>query len=349
MKSDTNPDSRPSVTVLLCTWRAAAGLDTQLDTIAAQDWPTCLRVFDDASGDSTPTRIRQHPSAPAVQINPANLGFVATFGQALDHALTDGDQYIAFSDQDDIWHKDRISAGMTKLLEIERERGKGHPVLVHSDVRVIDDKEQCLASSFLRYRGYATDSNHHLPRILGQSGVLGNTILMNRSMAKLGLPFPPDLHTHDWWFGVLAELFGTRVLLDKPTVDYRLHDTNTSNTLDSISGRRMASLKRGLLGGLIKRDFRLPYMEDSRERVLSQLLAGHGQLPALKPDDDQVLNDFLGYLRLNGPRPKLLWRVWNGQYLKPSWAHRIRVAIALLVTRRYEARAGSSQPTSSST
>lgn len=335
MTLDVHSACQPTVTVLVCTWRANIALDAQLDSIATQDWPVRIRIHDDASADDTPQRAGAHRSAPSVQVNDQNLGFVGNFERALQTATEQDHGYIALSDQDDVWHQDRVSKGMQRLLEVERQHGRQHPVLVHSDVNLIDGDGQPLADSFFEYRGYATGRHRHLPTMLGQSGVLGNTVLMNHAMAKLALPFPERLHTHDWWLGVLSELFGTRILLDTATVDYRLHASNTSNTLRSMSGRRWDSFKRGVFGGALTRDFRLPFKEDSRDQVLAQLLVGHGQLPPLNDNDERTIRQFMEYLRLDRSRLLLLLRLLREDYLKPAWLHRLRVALALLTTRRY--------------
>lgn|GEM_PF-545017 len=338
MSTRTTARAVPTVAVLLCTWRAGDSLDRQLDSIAVQDWPVTLFVQDDASGDDTALRARAHPAVTHVRVNSNNLGFVENFGTAIDLALAHSFDYIALADQDDVWHSDRVSSGMHQLLQAEADLGTEHPILAHSDLQVIDGNDTLLKSSFLRYRGYSTGDRRHLPTMLGQCGVLGNTVLMNRSMAELSRPFPAGLHSHDWWLGLVAELFGTRCFIDKATVDYRLHDSNTSNTLDSLAGRRLTSLRRGIAGGLVKRDLRLPFHEDSRSSSLKTLLTENSRWPSISPSDRNVIETFISYLDLKEPRGKLLLLIFRGGYLKPTLLHRARVAFALLFTQRYESR-----------
>ncbi len=340
MPTEPPASAARTVAVLLCTWRAGASLEQQLDSIAAQDWPIALHVHDDASGDNTAERVHRHPAPHQVQVNSQNLGFVNNFGKAIDQAIAQGFAYIALADQDDIWHQDRISKGMRRLLELEARLGSEHPILVHSDLTVIDAKGRRLKDSFLQYRGYSTGTDRHLPAMLGQCGVLGNTILMNRSMAVLSRPFPSSLHSHDWWLGVLAELSGTRCFVEQPTVDYRLHDSNTSNTLDSLAGRRMASLRRGIAGSLLRGDLRLPFHEDSRRDSLKQLLRDEHRRVLISDADQAVITFFIDYLDLKTPRWNLLLPLLKGGYLKSSLLHRARVTFALLLTRRYESGAG---------
>jgi len=274
MSTRTTARAVPTVAVLLCTWRAGDSLDRQLDSIAVQDWPVTLFVQDDASGDDTALRARAHPAVTHVRVNSNNLGFVENFGTAIDLALAHSFDYIALADQDDVWHSDRVSSGMHQLLQAEADLGTEHPILAHSDLQVIDGNDTLLKSSFLRYRGYSTGDRRHLPTMLGQCGVLGNTVLMNRSMAELSRPFPAGLHSHDWWLGLVAELFGTRCFIDKATVNSRWPSISPSdrNVIETFISYLDLKEPRGKLLLLI---FRGGYLKPTllhRARVAFALL-----------------------------------------------------------------------------
>ena len=44
------------------------------------------------------------------------------------------------SDQDDVWLPDKAEKLLARMRELERERGADTPVLVHSDLAVVDEK-----------------------------------------------------------------------------------------------------------------------------------------------------------------------------------------------------------------
>lgn len=336
----------PTVAVVLCTWRAGAHLEAQLDSLAAQDWPLELHVFDDASDDDTAERARRHPAVRSVSVRTENAGFVTNFEGGIAATLTGGHRYIALADQDDRWRPERLRLGMLRLLAAERIRGTAFPLLAHSDLALIDAAGRSLHPSFLGFRRYAIGGERALPLVLGQCGVMGNTVLMNRALADLALPFPPGLFVHDWWLALVAELWGERLFEPRATVDYRLHEGNASNPIHAMRPRRAFSP----LGPrtLLARDLRLPFKEDGRVAVLEALLAGDGRRPSPEGEARRTIETFVDYLRLARPRPMLLAAMLRGGFLKRGLAHRTRFALALLLSRRYAAdggrRAGSSSP-----
>jgi len=168
----------------------------------------------------------------AIQLN--NGGHVKNFESNLVRALATDAKYFAFSDQDDLWSENRIGHGVEVLKKLEEEHGESEPLLVHSDLRLMNSEGELTHDSFLAYRKYRISEERDLEVILGENGVMGNTILLNRALAKMCLPFPEGLHVHDYWIALIAELLGHRMLIDEPLVDYRLHDNNVSNTAISM-------------------------------------------------------------------------------------------------------------------
>lgn len=325
-------ETTPRVVVVLCSWRGTAHLVAQLDSIAAQTHPVVVHVHDDASGDGTAELARRHPAVARTFAHANNVGHVANFERGLIEALASGATHVAFADQDDCWHPERVARGMQAMKALEDRHGTSMPLLVHSDLTMVDAAGNPLESSFLAWRGYSTSRSRNVATMLGQCGVMGNTCLVNRSLAALSLPFPKDLHVHDWWFGLLAELHGARDLLPEALVHYRIHAGNASNSRDALDG----GAGRGSLGRLLARDFRLPFMEDSRRHVIETLLEGDERRRVSDPEVRRLLERFLAYLCLDGPRTILLYRLLADGLLKRSRRTRARVAAALLLTRRYD-------------
>ena len=321
----------PRVVVVLCSWRGTAYLAEQLDSIGAQTYPVAVHVHDDASGDGTAELARRHPAVTRTVAHETNVGHVANFERALGEALASGATHIAFADQDDLWHPERIARGMAAMAALEARHGGDTPLLVHSDLRMIEADGRLYAPSFLAWRGYAIDRRRDVATMLGQCGVMGNTCLVNRALGALALPFPEGLHVHDWWLGLLAELHGARDLLSEPLVDYRIHAANASNSRDALDGGAgRATLRRALA-----RDFRLPFMEDTRLSVIEALLEGDARRRVTDPTARRLLTRFRAYLRLEGSRAVLLWRLFADGLPKRAWRTRLRTALALLLTRRY--------------
>ena len=321
----------PSTTVIVCTWRGTAHLRAQLDSIAAQSAPCTVEVHDDASGDGTAALARAHPAVDTVVEHADNVGHVGNFGRALAHALRrPGCTHVAFADQDDVWRPARLAHGLATMHALERHHAPDTPLLVHSDLAMIDAAGEPLAPSFLRWRRYAVDGTRDVPRMLGQCGVMGNTCLVNRALAELALPFPSALHVHDWWLGLLAELHGVRAFLDEPLVEYRIHAANASNSIDSIGVAR-----RSTFGRLLAREFRLPFRGDTRLAVLDALAEGRDPRPMPSAEDARAIGRFRRVLRDEGPRAVRAWHLARGGYVHPGRRYRLRVAAEVLLGARY--------------
>src|SRR5258706_6945784 len=104
--------ARPDRTfsVAMCTCNGAAYLADQLESIAAQSrLPDELVVRDDASVDDTPAVIQafaaRAPFPVRFERNADRLGSTRNFDGAI--AACTGD-LIALSDQDDVWHQDKV-------------------------------------------------------------------------------------------------------------------------------------------------------------------------------------------------------------------------------------------------
>ena len=330
--------ARPTVAVVLCTYNGAEHLDAQLDSLAAQTWPVAVYAFDDASTDDTADKLHSYSNrlTITVSVNQHNLGFVRNFEAGIANVLNSEFDYIALCDQDDLWALDRIAAGMQRLLSIEAAKSSELPILVHSDLVMINKHDQPVHDSFFVYRQYDISNARSLPTVLGQNGVMGNTILMNRALATKALPFPPELHVHDYWLAVLVELFGHREQLSRPLVSYRIHHDNVSNSSDSVKFGSARLLNGKSWQGFIKRDYRLPFKEDSRIEAINTLLNNTTRFPDLNAEQRQLLIRFHTYLKCEKPQPNLFYSMLKLGFFRKGWLHRLRLAYSSLLTRRYQ-------------
>ena len=63
------------------------------------------------------------------------LGACGNFSALLSESRA---EYVAFSDQDDVWFKDKLSKSLAKMRELEALHGKDIPLLVFCDGYVTD-------------------------------------------------------------------------------------------------------------------------------------------------------------------------------------------------------------------
>ena len=333
-----SPQKTPEVAIVLCTHNGSQWIEEQIESIFAQTHPVAIRVFDDASSDDTVAMIQSKAAGHDVKciIRDEALGVVNNFSNGIQRVLDEGFAYIALSDQDDIWSPDRIKTGLDVLKNAESSSSnKPHPCLAHSDLALVDAHNQIIHASFMKWRGYKTNATKDLATILGQNGVMGNTILMNRAMAEVALPFPNDLHVHDYWIALVAELLGERLYVNKPLVRYRIHGKNVSNSADTVVFESRRWVQKLSIKYLSRRDFVLPFKEDSRQNSLRFLLKDD-RFTSLSANDRATISAFLTYLNFQESRLSIAVTVLKNRFLRPGIRHRLKVIGSILTSRRYE-------------
>lgn len=133
-------------------------------------------------------------------------------------------EYCLLADQDDIWHADKLAKTLNILVDTQARCGSGCPVLVHSDLRVVDAGSRVIADSMSRYQALAPEK-YTLKDLIVQNNVTGCTIGCNRALAELA-HFPSEAICHDWYMALIASAFGKIVFCRESLIDYRQHGNN---------------------------------------------------------------------------------------------------------------------------
>ena len=227
------------VDILLGTYNGATFLPEQIDSILKQsftDWKLIIR--DDGSSDGTTEILLNYQSRYPQKIillenDNQNIGVVSNFSQLLETSTA---PYIMFCDQDDIWLPKKVALTLNEMLRLEKSN-PNIPLLVHTDLKVVDTNLDTLSDSYWSYQGINPDYNT-LNRLLIQNVITGCTIMVNKQLAHLSLPIPKKVVMHDWWLGLVASSFGQIHHLRIPTVLYRQHNSNdtgaTPFNLDTV-------------------------------------------------------------------------------------------------------------------
>lgn len=219
----------PTIDILLATYNGADHLVAQLDSIAGQtvaDWRLIAR--DDGSGDDTPAILRafqaRHPARTTiVEDRDGQLGVIGNFARLLRVATAD---YVAFCDQDDVWIPAKLALELAKMHDLEGQHGPTTPLLVFSDLIVVDADLRTVAPSFWKYQGVRPAQCSALNKVVLGNVVTGCTTLMNRPLVDRSLPIPQQATMHDWWVALVAAAFGHVDYVPQGTVLYRQHDGN---------------------------------------------------------------------------------------------------------------------------
>lgn len=211
---------KPLVSIALCTYNGEQYLKEQLDSLVKQDYPNLeIIAVDDRSKDSTAVILNgyshQYPNI-KVYINEVNLGYKKNFEKAIQ--LCKG-EYIALSDQDDIWVSDKIS----KLIVAIKDA-----VLIYHDSLLIDHNGTSLnkkMSDILNmYQG-----NNFKPFLISNC-ISGHACLFKKQFAEKTIPFPEKV-MHDQWLAFCAANLGNITYLNESLVKYRQHENTDTNIL----------------------------------------------------------------------------------------------------------------------
>ncbi|HYE06752.1 MAG TPA: glycosyltransferase [Planctomycetota bacterium] len=243
----------PVIDILLATFDGAAFLAEQLDSLARQSYPRWrLLVADDGSRDGTLALLRAYAAAdPRIEIldNPRpGRGAAANFAFLIGRSRA---PYAMCCDQDDVWDADKVALSLARIRQVERRVGTRTPVLVHSDVRVVDQRLAITDPSGWDVHRIRPDPRRPLRRVLGHNdGVTGCALIANRALIDAARPVPDGAFMHDWWLLLVATAFGVRALLPRATLAYRQHGRNAigAKRVDAAYLRRVVARAGDLLG-----------------------------------------------------------------------------------------------------
>jgi hypothetical protein len=247
----------PDVEVLLGTYNGERFVREQIDSILKQDHAD-FRIIarDDGSQDGTVRVLEEYAARWPQQFRllPDNEATGHPKRNFLRLMKASTAEYVCFSDQDDFWLPQKISLTMQAMDRLEKMHEHGTPLLVFTDLRVVDESLQPLHPSYWKRTGLRVENVHRLQRLLGQNVVTGCTAMINRSMCELALQMPEEAEMHDSWICLLSAVFGAAEAISQPTVLYRQHGNNAIGSPEpdtSLSGlalrvqvRRRALLKR---------------------------------------------------------------------------------------------------------
>ena len=223
------------ISIAMATYNGAKYLREQIDSILAQSIQDFeLVVCDDCSTDETFSILKEY----ALRDNRVkvfffffNWGFKKNFEKVIK--LTQGD-YVALSDQDDIWTPDHLEVLMKEMRgEVQIVCGK--PLFVNENNQKLPDEYDYFKMDYI-----PKDNDEHARHFfLGKSTYQGASMLIKRDFFDTALPIPDSVLYHDSWFVALAFFMGGIVYVDKYIMRYR----RLSNSI-TYSERHMSAFRR---------------------------------------------------------------------------------------------------------
>lgn len=208
--------------VLLATFNGVRFIDEQLRSIDQQIWPAIdIWASDDGSSDGTLNALGRWAAywskGSFTLLRGPSLGFAANFRSLLVNTEVDAD-YVAFSDQDDVWlaEKTRVAAEALATYGCR-------PALYCARTIIMSEAGEELSRSPLFRR--PPDFSNALVQSIGG----GNTMVLNRAAHQLVREAArrTEFVSHDWFSYLIVAGAGGHVTYDAaPHVRYRQHGQN---------------------------------------------------------------------------------------------------------------------------
>ncbi len=274
------------VAILMGVYNGAKFIEQQLDSFVSQthqDWR--LIASDDGSRDASASLITafalEVPQTISIVQGP-KAGVAVNFLSLLRDLEGDPD-FVAFSDQDDVWLPEKLERAIAALSSFSPDQ----PMLLGTASYIVDDElnNKVRSPRFNRLPSFRN--------ALVQSVAGGNTMLLNRAgwqLAKaaaaealaVGGPF-----THDWWLYQVISGAGGKVVRDEqPSLLYRQHGENLFGT--NIGWMASALRLKQVLDGQLK--------EWCAQNTKALMESAH----RLTPENREILN---GFASMSGLRP----------------------------------------------
>jgi len=241
-----------SVLILMAAFNGGKYIAEQIESIRGQTMPAWkLMIKDDGSTDDTIIIAKHYASLDKrihlVEGEHTRLGPVRNFSWLMKRAQQTHESYVAFADQDDVWDEDKLNVQFQDMVNLEGKYGKHVPLLVHSDLEVVDENMRTIHPSFARYQNMRHPETKDIRTLIVQNVAVGNTIMINRQLLDIAVPIPENAYMHDWWLVLCAVVFGGLFYNHRQLNKYRIHAHNVTGVLgyrSAINPLKLSLFKR---------------------------------------------------------------------------------------------------------
>lgn len=206
----------------MTTYNGSKYIKEQLDSILDQSFADYeLIICDDCSSDDTQLILKKYSKKDSrikIIFNETNIGFIKNFEQAIK--LCTGD-YIAFSDQDDIWKKNHLQ----ELVDNIKDN-----LMICSDSLLFNDKGTICSMKESLTLDFIPEQQDMFYYLLFNNFVQGSTSLVKKELFNYVNEFYNNqVFFHDHWLALYAAYLNKLVYLDKQLLLYRQHESNVTN------------------------------------------------------------------------------------------------------------------------
>lgn len=266
---------------MMATYNGERYVAEQVDSILAQEGvDVTLLISDDGSVDGTCAICEGYARRdPRVRFrrNPENKGLARNFMDMVYDSVSDGYDYYAFSDQDDVWLPEKLDKAVEALSAVG-----GGSALYYSDVENVGED---LSGGTREYSAWARCA-HDLVALLAVNWASGCTMVFNPELRSWILSYKPVTYDriHDSWVHLVAMVSGTVIAdLDHSYIKRRISSEN------QVGVRSLE--EHDSLPGVTRRWKRLlNQSQHSQTRVARYLFEGYGS--RIQQDQANVISTF---------------------------------------------------------
>ena len=231
------------ISVCIATYNGEKYIKEQLDSIINQlEKNDEIIISDDGSSDRTLNIIESYNDSRIVLYKNSFKNVVLNFEFAIDKSKGD---FIFLSDQDDIWHKDKVKCFLDCFLK------NSQVMLLISDFQIIDQNGKQIDGIYTK-----NEFSSSLVKNVIVNNFIGCAMAFTSSTKNVIMPFPNNIAMHDWWIGTCSKLYGEVKFIDKKLHSYRRHSSNLTTQIGAKVGIQII-WRFNLIVNLIIRYFKI--------------------------------------------------------------------------------------------
>ena len=209
---------KPKVLVLLATCNGEKYLRQQLDSIYAQeDVEVSIFATDDGSTDNTIAILEEYKKNHSLTIHHHGEPheFTYNFIDAIFANKNTSFDYYAFSDQDDVWMKEKLSSAIEMLKKNSKNVYSSNLTIVNEN---LDGEALMNDDSIQRCNKY---------NAVFENVATGCTIVFSKAFLDLLVRYyPKNIYLHDYWVYLLAIYTDNYIYDSRSFIKYRQHGCN---------------------------------------------------------------------------------------------------------------------------
>lgn len=258
---------REKVQILMSTYNGERFLEEQLNSLLQQTYDNMeILIRDDGSKDGTAAILKKYQEKyDNIQVYlEENVGLTKSFFTLLQRSDAD---YIAFSDQDDVWLEEKVERAVERLEKIKE------PALYCSNKILVDTNLKIIKENAHRKLKPAFEN------AVVECICTGCTSMMNRALAEnIKEHIPENAIIHDWWCYLTASYLGKVIFDENAYIWYRQHERNVigaSSTWFGTVRAKVAYVKenKGKLKDQLENFSKLYHQNPDKDKLIQLLLA----------------------------------------------------------------------------